>query len=236
MEAPSCLSWNLFLGSTSSPVDNCELDLALSDSTPLRNDPPCHPVIRPYPTNDLRPPSISSIPSQEVACACFCPEKGNSPLLSVQVFGEFCATCVALLCFAMSLRQGPPHRNQEPHKLLCDSQNASHSHLTCGIKLSQPMMRGGFKKEWWWNWNLFVLFTSLSVPGRSVLSQGVAVLTGKTLGIVDTLVWYWITHTRESVTPSCFKWACSTSSWNHISNKTLNKLAVLHFCPCVTFI
>ena len=139
--------------------------------------------------------------------------------------------CFIMLCYVVEA-QGPPHRNQEPHKLLCDSQNASHSHLTCGIKLSQPMMRGGFKKEWWWNWNLCVLFTSLSVPGRSVLSQGVAVLTGKTLGIVDTLVWYWITHTRESVTPSCFKWACSTSSWNHISNK----LAVLHFCPCVTFI
>ena len=186
MEAPSCLSWNLFLGSTSSPVDNCELDLALSDSTPLRNDPPCHPVIRPYPTNDLRPPSISSIPSQEVACACFCPEKGNSPLLSVQVFGEFCATCVALLCFAMSLRQGPPHRNQEPHKLLCDSKNASHSHLTCGIKLSQPMMRGGFKKEWWWNWNFLCPFHFL--------------VCTRTIGVISR--------------SCCFDWENARHSWH----------------------
>ena len=157
IEAPSCLSWNLFLGSaSSSPVDNCELDLALSDSTPLRNDPPCHPVIRPYPTNDLRPPSI---PTQEVACACFCPEKGNSPLLSVQVFGEFCATCVALLCFAMSLRQGPPHRNQEPHKLLCDSQNASHSHLTCGIKLSPSPWWGWFQERVMMKLKFFVSFS-----------------------------------------------------------------------------
>ena len=88
-----------------------------------------------------------SIPSQEVACACFCPEKGNSPLLSVQVFGEFCATCVALLCFAMSSRQGPPHRNQEPHKLLCDSQNASHSHLTCGIKTLPAHEEPGWFQE-----------------------------------------------------------------------------------------
>ena len=183
IEAPSCLSWNLFLGSASSPVDNCELDLALSDSTPLRNDPPCHPVIRPYPTNDLRPPSI---PTQEVACACFCPEKGNSPLLSVQVFGEFCATCVALLCFAMSLRQGPPHRNQEPHKLLCDSQNASHSHLTCGIKLSQPMMRGGFKKEWWWNWNFLCPFHFL--------------VCTRTIGVISR--------------SCCFDWENARHSWH----------------------
>ena len=110
----------------------------------------------------------------------------NSPLLSVQVFGEFCATCVALLCFAMSSRQGPPHRNQEPHKLLCDSQNASHSHLTCGIKLSQPMMRAGFKKEWWWNWNF-------SCPSHFLVCT-------RTIGVISR--------------SCCFDWENARHSWH----------------------
>ena len=97
-------------------------------------------------------PSISSIPSHELACRFFAPEKGflsvaltcvctSAVRSTLQVFGEFCGsadTCAALLCFATP-RQGPPSRNQEPHKLLCDSQNASHSHLTCDVKVSQPM-------------------------------------------------------------------------------------------------
>ena len=160
------------------PSDNCEPDLALSDSTPtkwstvlLRNDPPCHPVIRRYPTNDLRPLSpFWAFQAMRNLHACFCPpSRKATPLpfdMRMSVALSKCsensaagplvllyyalplallcfATCAALLCFGPG-RQGPPSRNQEPHKLLCDSQNASHNHLKCGIKLSQ-FMQGGLK-------------------------------------------------------------------------------------------
>ena len=101
IEAPSCLSWNLFLGSASSPVDNCELDLALSDSTPLRNDPPCHPVIRPYPTNDLRPPPFQA---KRWHAHVFAPRKAT-PLSCLSKCSENSAPLV-LLYYALLCRWG----------------------------------------------------------------------------------------------------------------------------------
>ena len=133
------------MGSASSPVDNCELDLALSDSTPLRNDPPCHPVIRRYPTNDQRPP-ISSIPRHEVAPRMFLPpRKARQPPFcrTLQVFGEFCgsangATCAALLCLAPPSWGSSsfllPCHNQEQRELRYAFQNATHRDLTCCAK------------------------------------------------------------------------------------------------------
>ena len=93
--------------------------------------------------------------------------------------------CFIMLCYVVEA-QGPPHRNQEPHKLLCDSQNASHSHLTCGIKLSQPMMRGGFKKEWWWNWNSLCPFHFL--------------VCTRTIGVISR--------------SCCFDWENARHSWH----------------------
>ena len=104
----------------------------------------------------------------------FAPEKGK-PLppfdLRMSVALSKCsensaAAPLVLLYYALlrcSGRQGPPSRNQEPHKLLCDSQNASHNHLTCGIKVSHPM-RCSLEALLCFFWMELVLFCPSSLP------------------------------------------------------------------------
>ena len=133
------------------PGDNCEPDLALSDSTPTK----WSTMSSGYPAlSDERstPPPFRAFQAMRSWHACFCPRERHplSPLSTCVRMSVALSKCsensaaapLVLLYYALlrcSGRQGPPSRNQEPHKLLCDSQNASHNHLTCGIKVSQPM-------------------------------------------------------------------------------------------------